>query len=277
MTHLTQVCHPSNLDPAALINEWTAALNKLGPATPNAGNPAFLPIPPADLPHIAALRAAPWLRDVFNSDWQNATFHLVEVDPLLAYQITVSHNRTAAHLRGLSTPPTISEMMPLCLPLIESTDTVNSSQIDAKVTNSARSIILKPINLNFRIHNQGLFPITTPHGGTMNVFGIHIGWSLPQVHVVRFNGRCYLHNGFHRAVGLRMAGATHIPCLLRDVGTADDVGIKTDGSTFDIGLLESPNPPTLAHYTQGRAQNVSLKALTRIIQINWSDHVMVDD
>jgi hypothetical protein len=104
--------------------------------------------------------------------------------------------------------------------------------------------------------------------------GAMFGVTLPFVHVVRFNGRCYLTNGFHRALGARKRGAGRMPCFFREVPTADEIGIRVDWSTFPIGLLESPYPPTLGHFTQGRAHTLPLKKVMRVVQVNWSEHAL---
>lgn len=75
----------------------------------------------------------------------------------------------------------------------------------------------------------------------------------------------------------RMAGATHLPCLLRDVATKEAAGIRDDGLTFDLALLESADPPTVGHYSQNRGHQITLRALARIITVTWADHVVPED
>lgn len=91
----------------------------------------------------------------------------------------------------------------------------------------------------------------------------------------RHNGRHYLHNGFHRCLALRRAGATHAPCILRDVPDHAAVGIH--GGTFSPPLLESANPPTLGHFTQGRAYDVQLKNVARYLHVSWAEYVVADE
>jgi hypothetical protein len=174
----------------------------------------------------------------------------------------------------LANPPTLDQLLPISLPIVE---TPEGSHMSQQVNPQGQSIVLKSKSLNFRILDQGLFQLQVGPQQQVSIFGIRVGPAFPLVQVVRYNGRCYLHNGFHRAYGARKAGATEIPCLLRDVATAGEAGIKTDGGTFPIALLESANPPTIGHLTQGRARVVSLRAITRILQINWADHVMPDE
>jgi hypothetical protein len=119
-----------------------------------------------------------------------------------------------------------------------------------------------------------------PHGSlnppANTAFGILLTVPLPFVHVTRFNNRCYLHNGNHRVYGAKKAGATHIPAIVRDLTSAQDAGIRDDGQTFRLNLLESANPPTMAHLAAGIAAEIDLMPVHRIITISWTDHVVPD-
>jgi hypothetical protein len=92
---------------------------------------------------------------------------------------------------------------------------------------------------------------------------------------MRFNGRCYLSNGFHRVVGARLAGASHVPCLVRDIVNSSELGLNA--GTFDLALLESADPPTVGHYTQKRALLVQLRATQRVLHISWADYAVVNE
>lgn len=264
LMHLRNACVPAaNATDAALIAEWQAAQTQLDLANlpvHNPGRPAIGPIPAAGQPHIDALKQVPWAARYLANIQQPYTFEMVELDPLLAYQFTVNMDRSQHHCGALTNPPTLQELLTICLPPTE-------EAADFKAIQQAQSLILKSNTLNFRVMAQG--PLA------QNVAGVAFGVSLPLLHVVRWNGLCFLHNGFHRVVGMRNAGATEAPCLLRDVATADQVGINAN--TFSEALLTSPNPPTIAHFTQGRAYSVQLRKSSRIIHVSWSDYAMPEE
>lgn len=185
---------------------------------------------------------------------------LVEIDPLLAFQFTVGDGRSKHHGAALGQNPSVVDLLPICLPLAPPSE-------NFQTFSSPNSMMLKARSLN--VQNFG--------GGVFNAafMGIQFGVSLPFVHVVRHNGRCYLHNGFHRALAIRKAGATHAPCILRDVADHASVGIHA--GTFGATLLESANPPTLGHFTQGRAYDVQLKNVARYLHVSWADYVIPDE
>ena len=107
--------------------------------------------------------------------------------------------------------------------------------------------------------------------------GVFCAISSNLAQVVRCNDRTYLKNGVHRAYALRSAGATHMPCLYLETSDWSAVGAVGGSSTFDRDLLESANPPTCAHFSQGRAMNVTLRTMTRIVEVTWSDRIVSDD
>lgn len=266
INHLRTTCVPPDPADAALKAVWQGAQAKLGVPTANAGHPAIAPIPPAQAPHIVSLMQTPWAAQALQTTLKGSTFQLVEIDPLLAFQFTVDLDRSTHHCRGLSNPPTPDELMTLCLP----TALVPEAM---QVQPQPQSLLIKARCLNLKMLAHGFFP--QPNGP--NAAGVIVGLTLPLVHVVRLNGLCYLHNGFHRVVGAKLAGATQVPCIVRDVPDEQSVGIKPDGSTFSSVILGSANPPTLAHFTPARACDVKLRAHSRIVHVSWAEYVAFDE
>lgn len=261
INHLKTACIPANPTDAALEAEWQAANAKLGAPFANAGHPDVQPIAASHQPYVDKVKALPWVLQALNSAYVGAEFKMVEIDPLLAFQFVVSTERSAHHCASLVKPPTLDQQFEIALPM-----TLPSGEFHAQAQD--RSVIIKSRSLNLQM---------TAHGMAGNMAGINFGWSIPLVHVVRFDGRCYLFNGFHRTFGLRIAGATHVPCAFREVKKIEDVGVREDGSTFNAQMFAQPHLPTVGHFTQGRAYNVTLRATTRILHISWAEYAMYDE
>ena len=264
LAHLQYACVP---DPAHGVAEfeaeWLAAQVKLGAAVDRAGDPEILPIEPQYQQYIADLSQLPWVAPVLATLPHVAgtmTFAMVEIDKLLAYQHTIMVDRSNHHCGHVGSPPTTDEMLEVALPKAQPNEPVEMAGANGC------SILLKAESLNVRTLLAG-------HLGN-NFVGIQFGLSLSLVHVVKFNGRAYLHNGFHRTLGLRLAGATHVPCLIREVANYEETGVRADGATFDRALLDSANPPTLEHFTQARAHEVKLRRVQRYINVSWAEYVM---
>jgi hypothetical protein len=265
VTHLSAVCVPAaGTLPPALVASWTAAKISLGSPIPNAGQPTLTPISLTH-PHIQALLASPWGNVIKLILQDGAQFQMVEIEPLLAFEQVIDTERADYHCNHLSNPPTPDELFSVCLPTSAPSD-------DWKQSFSGQTVIVRSRSRNLKIVRGGPLRIQ----GVPNVVGIQFGWKLPAVHVVRFNGRCYLHNGYHRALGCALRGAKAMPCLFRDVQLPGQVGI-TPPETFSQALLESPNPPTLGHFIHRRALAVQLRVRSRMIQVNWSEHVIAEE
>lgn len=256
--HLREACVAPDPSDAALEAEWLAAQAKLGAPFANAGHPEILDLPAEASAHMAAV-AAGWPEFFAQA---NPVFRLVEIAPLLAYQFIVDGPRSDQHCEPFSAPPTLDELLVASLPTAPTQEDIHSQQL-------AQSVVLSARSLNVRMVAQGMI--------APGIFGMQIDLSLPFVHVVKFNDRCYLHNGYHRAYSAAIQGATHIPCLYREVGFPASAGIKDDGTTFPLALLESDNAPTLAHFSQARAHTVAIRATRRILHISWAEYGMYDE
>jgi hypothetical protein len=215
--------------------------------------------------HLPYLQQPPL--DQIPVNYPGSSFRMVEIGSLLAFQFTVDTERVAHHCGALSHPPVLDELLALCLP-------VGQLQEPLQAVPQNQSILVKSRSLNVRIQGAGIMPIQTAQG-PVQIIGAQFGVALPFVQVTRFNGRCYLHNGFHRAYGALQAGATQVPAIVREVQTYQEVGVRDDGNTFAVPLLESNNPPTLAHFA--RAASILLRMTSRIIHVTWSEYVVFDE
>jgi hypothetical protein len=260
---LRQTCVLADSSDGAVRGMWTAAGAQLGPATANAGFPDIQPLPPEGQAYITTLVQEAWVVQQLQAipSVSGLDFRLVEINPLLAYQLHVDSGRSGTHGNELSNNPTLEQQLGVCLPLAQAVEPL-------QIHPSASAMMITSRSLNVRTLWKGY--------GNGGFLGIHVGVTLPFVHVVQFDGRCYLHNGFHRAVALQSKGVTHIPCLFREVATAADAGIAPPG-TFDLPLLTSPNPPTLAHFTTGRAATVEMKEFHRVLHVSWAEYSATQD
>lgn len=269
LQHLRVTCvpEPETRTDVELIADWRSSQTKIGAAVENAGQPELTPMALSNarvsLIHNQMLQSA-WSPHYAGIIGAGASYQMVEIAPLLAYQLSVDSDRSGTHCGALSSPPTEDELFASCLRTTAPNDNIHSSR-------QGQSIIIKSRSLNLVTFAEG------PLQAAMPTVGIQFWWGLPFVHVVRFGGRCYLHNGYHRACGLLHAGATHMPCIFRDVATAEEAGIREDGGTFPLSTLTGQNPPTVGHFTQERALAVRLRRAIRVIQISWSQHAMFDE
>lgn len=261
--YLQQATIPPDPSPDALHAIWEQARGQLGEPTNHPGEPEMLDLGPEHHAHLQAVAASPRLQNGF--DGQPYEFKLVEIDPLLAYQFDVNIERTEHLCAELGDPPSVATMLPVCLP-------TSLENIPFQLQGTGNSVVVVGRSANLKIQAHGQIGMDANFG--VLLFGVAVGVSGPWVHVVRFEGRTFLRNGFHRVYGAKRAGATHVPCIVVNAPNWEFVGARGQGGTFERELLESDDPPTLAHYAEGRAWPVQLRRPTRIIEVSWSEYLL---
>ncbi len=270
IAHLLGHCVVENRDVPALVEHWRAAQVRKGPAMVG-GNPDIRDVPAAAQPHIDTLRQQQWFTR-FIALFPVAEFKLVEIDPLLTIHFMVDLKRSDDRCRGLPQNPQVADLLPVCLPTAFANEEITMVRLPDKPDKQLNvgAFLLTAPSLNVRVLDAGFFQAD-------NKIGIQFGLPVPLVQVVRFNGRCYLHDGLHRTIGARRKGATHVPCLFREARTAADIGLKPDRSTFSLQLLKSADAPTVGHFIQGRAYEVQLKRYKRIVHVTWAEYAIADE
>lgn len=269
--HFKTVCVVADGSEAALVAEFTAARQRLGPPVPNAGYPDIRPMPQGLQAHADKLKQQAWVAAIL-PEIEQASVQFIEIDPLLSFQLSLNIAHADRPFQASSSPPSAQELSQICIPVKQPAPEFVASRVAA----DSQSVIIKSQSLDLQFKQVGLFEMNLG-GLNVHVGGAKFHRGLPLMHVVRFNGRCYMYNGFHRAIGARRRGATHIPCVFRDVQTAEEAGLRPDMVRLQREVLESPNPPTLAHFTQGRAYPVQLRRRSRILHVTWSQYIVADE
>jgi hypothetical protein len=266
VSYLAQRCVPADPTPTVLSAGWQEARARRGGATPNAGRPETLAIPPRHAGHLRQVAKMPRFAETFGqAGWE---FRLVEIDPLIATQFEVELPRAeslCADLRGI---PTEEELLRICLP-------PRLETIPFDTHPKAHALMIRSRSLNLEIRASGMVAQDNDRG--LYLAGAAFGPSLPLVQVGRFEGRCYLIDGYHRAFALRQAGATHLPCVFVETAHYSQLGARGGYESFEREVLESGDPPTCAHLARGRAYPVMLRELRQFIHITWSTHIVPVD
>src|SRR6266849_5273304 len=115
LAHLKTGCVPGTKTDAQLIAEWQTAQANLGQPAANAGKPSMRSIPASHHAYIQQLMQSPGVAQ--DPSLQGVTCEQIEIEPLLAYQFYVDTDRSTRQCAHLSRPPTIDELLNLCLPL----------------------------------------------------------------------------------------------------------------------------------------------------------------
>jgi hypothetical protein len=257
--YLAVECAPENLDPAALEAEWNTAQGRIQAPLANVGKSAVRDIPDSHQAYVAGLVANEHWQQTFaqNPHWE---IKMVEAAPLLAFQFSIMNGKADGHGCNFTTPPTLDELFNCCLPAAPTQENATVAQQPNAFLIQTRALNLQPLDFS-------------PVAGQPGLFQLRVGVSLPFVHVVRFNGRCYLHNGYHRVLAALQRGAAEVPCVFRDVAAPQEIGPLGAGA-FPLEVLESDNPPAMHHYASGQAHPVELVVKTRVVQLSLTNWVV---
>jgi len=241
-------------------DESSTLLPKLGTPYANAGNPEILEMPARIKAHLARIQKQDRFSDAIRDiDW---SFQCVEIDPLLAFQIHIGGARSTFLGDDLPDGCSPKHLVAKCLP--QHQEAIRPKTVEARGAFSGSYSLEAPTrNLQFR--DTGLFETGVQD---QYVMGALVGVASPFVQVMRFEGRCYLTNGYHRALAASKKGATHIPCIFGDTKAFRRTGAGQEGS-LPRELFESDNAPTVGHYTGQRATALQLKRFATKIEVTW--------
>jgi len=258
--YLTNVCRTEDTSPQALNEAWVAARQKLGGRVGKPGAPAMLPLPANCNAYLAKLYASP-LMARFQADFGQCGVNLVEIRPILSIQPHVERQQCAgSHALKDATP---LQLLERCLPLDGGAGEVKWEQ-----ERTGRGLLIR--HPDFNLQTFGGAGVNTPEGAL--VAGPIIGVGAPWTQAMEIDGRVFLRNGYHRAVGLMEAGHTHLPCLTFK-GHRSQMGVDP---AFSADVMEGTNPATVGHFDVKKATEIQLRKGTKVISISWTEFLVLE-
>jgi hypothetical protein len=250
MLHLETDCCLDDPSTANRHRIWEAARAALGPPVAASGQAEIQELPPQAWSYIRqhveplalklGLYAAP--------DLSPPRYCLVEIGPLLATQLVVRRGDDAMP-KAERNP---QDMLELCLPA-----TIDTARLD--ISMQAHAIIIKAASPNLRLQPQ-----TLPGQGACLV----AGEAPPFVTVVERGGLLYLWDGHHRATDLMRAGATHMPCMLRQ-------SLREDLTRPVLERVFAGPVATIGHFARGHP--VRLRRTARVLHVTWSEWLLPEE
>lgn len=258
--YLTNSCKMTDTSPVALSKIWETAQQRLGEPASKPGAPAMLPVPKSCDPYITTLFATP-LMARFQADFGACEIKMVEMRPVQSIQVHVEREQCARSHSLKGAAP--QQLLERCLPMGGA-----SGQVKWEQDRSGRGLLIRHPDFNLQTFNGA--GINTPEGAL--VAGPIIGVGAPWAQAMEIDGRVYLRNGYHRAVGLMEAGHTHMPCLVFKCHRSQ-MGVEP---AFGPEVMQSSNPPTVGHFDADKATEVQLRRGTKMISISWTEFLVLE-
>lgn len=232
---------------------------------PPARAPDVQPLPPSCAAHEAAVRAQPR----FATSYGAASFALVEMAPVLAYQ---------AHVVRIAIDPAMQHAAPgrpidqalldRCLPPTLKTVTPRWRLIGGAELGSISFYC--GTEFEFRLLAAGLAPPNPVEASQL--VGVTIGMGNGLVHIWREGANLYLVNGYHRVANLLRSGHQYVPCAIRDMPPGSAL---QQGGLLGVQLNQAVPPATCGDYV--RAVAVPSRRSHKVINLNWSQMVVPDE
>ncbi|HLX08993.1 MAG TPA: hypothetical protein VKY89_14155 [Thermoanaerobaculia bacterium] len=227
--------------PASTMERWGRARAQLSALAPVAPGAAARPLGEGCAEHLAAVSGT----DLFRSQTAGRgwSFAWVDLRRMVSLQESVNLDYLRAVAARHAAAPGEQELLELCLPR-----DLRPRPGTYHVTGSSnQEVTIHSDDLNLMVIRAGLEPIeaANPSDPAIARVSLVIGKAWHHVHVLAVGDRCFLKNGYHRAVGLLEAGVSEIPCVLLRAGelTAADCARWPDPR-----LLASSRPPLLGDF-----------------------------
>ena len=190
-------------------------------------------LPPELAGHLARLQANPAAVRMRQEGWEVA---MVDLERVVAFQPLVFTDTAVERVASVD-PDDLEAIAELTLPIDY------TIPITWQYDQLRQSYIVTSPDPNLKV--LGNFNPTPQETRGMPAFGFLVGVSAPFLQVARFQGRCLLRDGYHRAFGLLSRGISRVPAFVRDFDTLEN--LAPAGMLPHSAWLGS-RPPVLRDY-----------------------------
>jgi hypothetical protein len=251
-----RVQHGNRLDVVAseeAVNRARAAREAVAARAAGVDQEGLISAAPGELAdHINALRQHPAVGGYFAEGWEVA---LADLRRVCAVQPNVFIDHAVERVRDVE-PGDICSLAAVSLPV------PGPSQLPSQFDESKNVWLLSAPNPNLRI--MGHF------GGQIQPgvigFGFIVAISPSFLQVARFQGRLFLRDGYHRAVGFLQRGIAVVPVFTREFGGLESLNLPA--GMLPQGAYFGDRPPCLPDYLDDAVSvQVQLPAFQKMLVI----------
>jgi hypothetical protein len=251
-----RIQHGKRLDVAVseeAVNRARAAREAVSARTSSLDQQGVISAAPEELgEHINALRQHPAANAYFTEGWQVV---LTDLRRVCAVQPNVFIDHAEDRVRDVD-PGNVRSIAAVSLPI------PSPSQLPAQFDESKNVWLFSAPNPNLRI--MGHFGGQVQPG--VIAFGFVVAISPSFLQVVRFQGRLFLRDGYHRAVGFLQRHINIVPVFTRDFGSLESLGLPA--GMLPQGAYFGDRPPCLPDYLDDAVSvQVQLPAFQKMLVI----------
>jgi hypothetical protein len=228
-----------------------------------ARRPEFVSEDPVVPGHEALVAALAGRLDIqanfFGSQWAPA---VIDMSKVLAFQKHIFLDERISYADGFDSDP--MALAELTLP--HATD----FEVDPMPDPDGMGMTLTGRNRNLQVIGVGVQPARV--GPTpalqlpVTIVTVLVRPFADMVSVAHFRGRYFLRDGYHRVAALLRRGITHVPCVVMEARSLQEVGVR--GGFFGEDVIFGERPPQLVDFW-----NDDVAALGRAVRGRVAAHV----
>jgi hypothetical protein len=237
-------------------NRYLEARQALGTSKNSPIDPAVSDIDPTHQNHLYQVSSTP----IFQQSFQglNWSFKTVEVDKIVCFQQWVDLDYVGELERSLPTTPDAASVLKFCLPI--------GFPVQAGINIDPQSSAVT-ISSNLPHLAVGGLGVNQAGPGTAPSVVFTLGVNANYVQVVKYQGRHFLKNGYHRAYALRERGVTAVPCVYAEISDYALTGANRPGF-FSREIIMSERPPMMPDFFDNTVSaDIKIQPTMNVIRI----------
>jgi hypothetical protein len=208
------------------------------------------------------------------------TIEMVELDRIVVSQRHVTLPFVQGLADGLDPAPKPEDLFRFCQPLDR-----RDAAVECRRLGRDRYAFLSD-STDLRYHETTLLRPDQVSGmrrcgPVSGIVGIVVGHGSNFLSGIRWGKRIVLHNGYHRATALRMAGITHAPVIIQTVSRRDELETVAAASVIDDPAFyyRANRPPLLKDFFDPKTSVVlPVRRKRKMIEVSFSvTELDVDD
>ncbi len=237
--------------------------------------PEYIPESPIIVNHrgwnISAARRRPELQ----VDFSGHTMELCVVDlrKILAFQKNVRLPGVEGQIA--ISPENKAEILSICLPESQTDD-----ELVWSLDGDGKGVTLSSFNPNFKVYGAHMGTVSIPSSPDLpavqrSAISISYGIPISYLHVAEYDGRYFLRDGYHRAVGLLKAGVNEVPCVLIRAANIQQV-FSAAGNFLSPEVIMGTHPPLLADFLDnGVSGEGEINEVRKVIRVRGDEFVVL--
>jgi hypothetical protein len=245
------------------LDRYLEAREALEASSNRSIDPAVNDIESVHQNHLYQVSSTP----IFQQSFQglNWSFKTVEIDKIVCFQQWVDLDYVGELAKSLPATPDSSSVVKFCLPI--GFPVQAGMNIDAQ--SSAITISSKTPHLAV-----GGLGVNQAAPGTAPSVVFTLGVNANYVQVVKYEGRHFIKNGYHRAYALRERGVSAVPCVYAEVSDYAMTGANRPGF-FSRETIMSARPPTIPDFFDNTVSaDIKIQPTMNVIRIKAEQYAV---